>query len=181
MIKPHIRKVEEALSGAPNLKAIKAAASVITTVRDSGGMVWAVGNGGSAAIAQHFAQDLLKACGIRAQALNDVSVITAYSNDVAFSKCYEAPLKALWRQGLDAIFIFSCSGKSRNVESLAHIFSPCVAIVGTDGGTLAKDSDIHIHVRSEEYDVCETAFSVVSDLLVREVFKKRSYKRRKSK
>lgn len=177
MIQRHIEKVRKAICGPPNSRAISLAASVIISAKAGGGTVWTVGNGGSAAMAQHFAQDLLKACGVPAQAINDVSVITAYANDVAFSKCYEDPLRVLWKPSKDAVFVFSCSGKSRNVESLAREFSPCVAIVGTDGGALGAQADVCIHANSMEYDVCETAFSVAADLIVREVM--RNLKRRR--
>ena len=165
----HINSVKSAISGKKNCDSIKKAVDRIHITDSSGGTVWVVGNGGSLAIAQHFAQDLLKTCGIRSQALNDGSVITAYSNDAAFSKCHEGPLKILWRHKKDTLIVFSCSGSSRNVADLNQHFNPLIAIVGTSGGSMKQSSNICVHVKSEEYDICETAFSVVADVLIRTI------------
>ena len=168
----HIASVEAALFGSANARSIHLAAEQIRTTRSAGGTVWCVGNGGSLAIAQHFAQDLLKACAVRAQALNDGSVITAYANDVAFSGCHEEPLKVLWRPGKDVLVIFSCSGSSRNVATLGEHFGPVIAIVGTNGGVLKKEIDVCVHANSKEYDVCETAFQVVADVIIKTIKRK---------
>lgn len=169
----HIASVSAALCGRPNAISIRRAAAQIRVTRSVGGTVWCVGNGGSLAIAQHFAQDLLKAAGVRAQALNDGSVITAYSNDIAFSQCHEAPLKVLWNPGKDTLVIFSCSGSSRNVSDLGVHFGPAIAIVGTDGGLLKKRTEICVHANSKAYDVCEAAFQVAADVIIQNIQKKR--------
>ena len=59
--------------------------------------VWIIGNGGSAATASHFANDLLKMTGIRALALVDlVPTITAYGNDDGWENMYTHPLEKKW-------------------------------------------------------------------------------------
>lgn len=162
----HLSNILKALKHKGNDVSIRRAEAQIRITYSMGGTVWVVGNGGSLAIAQHFAQDLLKTCKVRAQTLNDGSVITAYANDIAFSKCHEEPLSVLFKPGRDCLVIFSCSGSSRNVADLPYKFNPVIAIIGTDGGSLIKDSDICIHVNSHDYDVCETGFSIVADILI---------------
>ena len=133
------------------------------------GRVWTAGNGGSLAVAQHFAQDLIKSCGINAQCLSDPSIITAYGNDEGFHRCLDGPLDHL-RRADDVIVIFSCSGKSLNLRDLASRFKQkMIAIVGTDGGFLKDYAGAYIHSKSHDYDVCETAFCVAADLIIKKL------------
>ena len=144
---------------------VESMVEAIASLKRSGNRLWILGNGGSLALAQHFAQDLLKAHGIRAQCLNDPSVITAYANDHSFDYCFFAPLRELADKG-DGVLIFSVSGKSRNyVEFASQGFHPLLAVVGSDGGFLLEKSDHAVHIRSGDYALCETAFSMVADLI----------------
>lgn len=144
------------------------ATELMRAAHRTGGRIWVLGNGGSLAIAQHFAQDLLKCHGLRAQCLNDPSVLTAYSNDEGFTRSFFLPLKVL-SSPADVIVVFSCSGKSRNYN---HIFfegsaqrPKTVAVIGTDGGHFKAKADVAVHVRHMDYKVCETAFNVVADII----------------
>ena len=133
--------------------------------------VWVLGNGGSLAIAQHFAQDLLKMCEVKALAMNDPSVITAYTNDHSFEWAYYNPLNTLKNEN-DIVIIFSCSGRSRNyTEFVTEKKGKLLSVVGTTGGFLKEKSDLCIHVDSEDYQVCETAFCIICDLIVRSLVK----------
>ena len=141
-------------------------AGALRSARYLGRRVWVLGNGGSLAIAQHFAQDLLKMKGVRAHGPPDASVITAYSNDHAFEYAFFSSVRQL-RDEHDLVIVFSCSGKSRNyIEFVSSRIRPLAAIVGTDGGFLAQKSDFCIHVKSQSYQVCESGFSVIADLLL---------------
>lgn len=146
---------------------IEKAAAIIEVAKAGRGRVWTAGNGGSLSIAQHFAQDLIKSCGISAQCLSDPSVITAYGNDEGFQNCFNGPIDILRRTD-DVIVIFSCSGKSINHFGLASRFKQkMIAVVGTDGGILKDHAGACIHSKSREYDVCESAFSIVADMIIR--------------
>lgn len=159
----YLDEIKESLAG--NEDSFIGTVETIREVFKNGKTIWILGNGGSLAIAQHFAQDLLKMRGIKARTLNCPSVITAYSNDRDFEDCYYGPLKILWENG-DLIIIFSCSGNSRNyLDISSHGFDKLIAIVGTDGGVLKNTADICIHAKSENYQICETAFCVIADLI----------------
>jgi len=135
--------------------------------KKSGNTVWILGNGGSLAIAQHFAQDLLKLCSIKAIAVNDPSILTAYSNDHSFDYSSYGPLTVLRSKG-DPVLIFSCSGKSRNyIEFVSQEDHPLLSIIGMSGGFLKDKSDAHVLVKSDDYQICETAFCIISDILVK--------------
>jgi len=71
------------------------------------------GNGGSAAIASHFAVDLSKNAGLRAVNFNDADLITCLSNDYGYEKWIESALK-LYADKNDLVILVSSSGTSKN-------------------------------------------------------------------
>lgn len=77
--------------------------------------VFVIGNGGSASTAEHFVNDLVKACGIKAMALSSNSaVMTAYADDCGYETVYANQLKVFAEPG-DLLIAISTSGKSDNV------------------------------------------------------------------
>jgi rfaE bifunctional protein nucleotidyltransferase chain/domain len=93
------------------------------TMRDSlsdGHTIFAFGNGGSAAQAQHFAAELVgrfraERSGLSAVALTaDTAAITALGNDYGFERVFARQIEALGRPG-DVAFAISTSGRSDNV------------------------------------------------------------------
>lgn len=99
---------------------------LVESCRKRGSQIFVIGNGGSAANASHFAQDLGKGssdhlqqqCGtdrFRVQSLTDnVSWITALSNDSCYSEIFSEQLKVHARPA-DIVIAISVSGHSTNV------------------------------------------------------------------
>lgn len=164
----YIEKIQKSMEGLEG--PLKKAFKHLAQAKESGRRVWILGNGGSLAIAQHFAQDLVKLVGMRAHTINCPSFLTAYTNDDGFEFSYSNPLDKL-ADPEDVVVIFSCSGKSRNywqlVNSDPEKRRKIISVVGTDGGFLATNSEVSIHIKSDDYQVCETAFCVVADVLAK--------------
>lgn len=167
-VKGYTEAISESLSGLD--PSIYEASKYLEAAKHAGRRVLILGNGGSLAIAQHFAQDLLKLCSIRAWTINCPSILTAHANDDGFEYSFFNPASKLLDPE-DPIFIFSCSGKSRNyiefVSGFPEIRHPIISVIGTDGGFLKTKSQVSIHVKSNDYQVCETAFCVIADILVK--------------
>jgi len=165
-IADYIKELESVVCTEETEGSIMQIVDLIKELKKNGKRLWVLGNGGSLAIAQHFAQDLLKMYGVRAQALNCPSVITAYANDNGFQDAQASALGILRDQG-DVIVIFSCSGSSRNYIDIVTggEMKPIIGIVGTDGGFIKEHADICVHVKSDNYATCETAFSLIADLI----------------
>src|SRR5207245_4628278 len=68
-------------------------------VHAHGRNVYVIGNGASAAMASHMAADACKNGGLRAQAFNDASLLTATGNDLAFEQVFAVPLGRFGRAG----------------------------------------------------------------------------------
>lgn len=88
-------------------------------LRKDQGRLFVLGVGGSAGNASHMVNDLRKLCGVEAYAPTDnVSEITARTNDEGFSTIFEEYLKVSNFSHKDAIFILSVGGgnKDKNVS-----------------------------------------------------------------
>jgi D-sedoheptulose 7-phosphate isomerase len=83
--------------------------------------IFLIGNGGSAATASHFANDLLKSTvaegkpRMKVMALTDnIPIMMAYANDCGYETIFAEQLDALAAPG-DVVVAFSGSGRSPNV------------------------------------------------------------------
>lgn len=93
---------------------IEEIAATLDDARRSGNRVWVIGNGGSAATASHFANDLTKMANLPAIALPDLtSTLLAYGNDSGWENMFS---KLLWvmAEG-DILVVITCSGRSANI------------------------------------------------------------------
>lgn len=124
-----------------------------------GGKVLFLGNGGSAADAQHLAAELMvrykqERGPLAAVALTtDTSILTAHPNDYEFVTVFERQVKGLARPG-DVVIGLTTSGKSENVNlALAAanaLGAASVALTGRDGGSVKDIATLSIIVRSDE-------------------------------
>jgi D-sedoheptulose 7-phosphate isomerase len=136
--------IEELL---PRLDAVAAA---LIGVYDAGGRVFTFGNGGSAADAQHFAEELVGRFArerrpLPAQSLSaDGTLHTCIGNDYAFDEVFERQVRAFVRRG-DAVLGFSTSGRSANVvrglAAAREAGATTVLFAGGDGGPAAAHAD----------------------------------------
>ena len=94
---------------------------VLLGANKAGKMIFLFGNGGSAATASHFANDLAKGCIVenhlrfRAISLTDnVALMTAWANDTCYENIFAEQLRGLVQAG-DIVIGISGSGNSTNV------------------------------------------------------------------
>ena len=77
--------------------------------------VYVCGNGGSASTANHFVNDLVKMCGIKAYSLcGNEALLTALANDNGYEMVFVDQLKVYAERG-DLVIAISTSGKSSNI------------------------------------------------------------------
>lgn len=94
--------------------------AIIVSRIEAGGRLYLMGNGGSAADAQHIAAEFIgrfkkNRKPLPAVALTtDTSMLTAVSNDMSFEAVFERQIEALVRQG-DVVWALSVSGTSPNI------------------------------------------------------------------
>jgi D-sedoheptulose 7-phosphate isomerase len=140
---------------------IAAAIDVLFAALANGSRIFACGNGGSAAGAQHVAAMLVggferERPGLSAIALStNPSVLTGIGDDSAFEEIFSKQLRALGQAG-DVLLALSTSGNSVNVLAAiqeAHEREMVViALTGHGGGVIGEmlaDTDIHVCVPSD--------------------------------
>ena len=150
--------------------------ATLLDARERGATVFFIGNGGSAATASHFANDV--AIGnnayekpFRAISLADnMPIITAIANDFGYDEIFVRQLRVLGKRG-DVLVGISGSGNSPNVvlafEYALSAGIKTVAITGFDGGKLKAMAEEGIHVPTEpkEYGPAEDAHMVLDHLV----------------
>ena len=151
------------------------AASLLLDCHRRGGIVFALGNGGSAATASHFVCDLAKGTrteglpAFRVVALNDnVPLLTAWANDTSYERVFAEQLDALIRPR-DVVVLISASGNSPNVlaavEAARCAGATTIALTGKTGGRLARRADLSIRVPAHSIEQVEDAHLIVAHSL----------------
>lgn len=135
-----------------NVDAIEAVANTLATTRASGGRLFILGVGGSAANASHAVNDFRKIAGIEAYAPTDnVSELTARTNDEGWATVFESWLKVSRLKPEDTLLVFSVGGGNveKNVspnlvaalQLAKSVGAKITGIVGRDGGYTATVAD----------------------------------------
>jgi len=148
----------------------------ILDARKRGATVFFIGNGGSAATASHFANDLSIGTNeydmpFRVISLTDnISIITAIGNDFGYEEIFVRQLKIIGKKG-DVLVGISASGNSLNVlKAFDHARATgikTVAITAFDGGKmkLLADEGIHVPTALKEYGPAEDAHMILDHLV----------------
>lgn len=148
-----------------------------------GGKVLVMGNGGSAADAQHFVAEIvgrfkMERRGLPALALStDTSILTAIGNDYGFDRVFSRQVEALAAPG-DLVIGISTSGNSPNVLLALQLAreSGCrtVGLLGKDGGSIKEFCDLALIVPTNDTPRVQeghiTIIHIVCDLLERKMF-----------
>jgi D-sedoheptulose 7-phosphate isomerase len=87
---------------------------MLATLRQAGGSVFVLGNGGSAAVAAHIQNDLVNKGRVRAQVLHEPSLLTCMSNDFSYDDAFARLVDMYARHG-DMLVTISSSGQSSNM------------------------------------------------------------------
>lgn len=94
--------------------AIRLFHSFLLGAKSNQGIVYLIGNGGSAGIASHFSIDFLNACRVPSNTLYDSNILTCVGNDYGYENIFSKPLETLMTSN-DLLVAISSSGKSLNI------------------------------------------------------------------
>lgn len=154
---------------------IERLADEVRSCFDRGGRLYTCGNGGSAAEALHLAEELIgkykrdrrpypAVC-----LAGDPTALTCIANDYGFERVFARQIEALGKAG-DALFVFSTSGNSRNVEvALAAARAGGVrtlGLLGKGGGRCLALCDAALVVDAGETEHIQEAHQVVLHLIL---------------
>ena len=159
-----------------DLSEIKIFVELLLSARKSGATIFFIGNGGSAATASHFANDLafgthehekpFKAISIT----DNVSVLTALGNDYGYGEIFVRQLKVYAEKG-DVVVGISASGNSKNLINAFNYAKSSgiktMALTAFDGGQMKviADNCIHIPTEDKEYGPAEDVHMILDHLI----------------
>jgi D-sedoheptulose 7-phosphate isomerase len=154
---------------------LQAAADLITETIKRDGWVYACGNGGSAAIANHLHCDFTKGVATntpyrpRIISLSAIiETITAIGNDISYADIFAYQLKQAGRAG-DLLVTVSSSGDSENIVRAIDTAKAqgmrTLALTGFEGGRSRTMADVSIHVPAGNYGVVEDLHQSIMHVL----------------
>lgn len=163
--------------------AVVETARIMTDALAKGNKVLVMGNGGSAADAQHLAAELVGRFLRERRALpaialtTDSSILTAVGNDYGFDQVFSRQVEALAQPG-DVVIGISTSGMSANVRvALASARAAgcrTIGLLGRDGGDIAGlvDQALVIPVQETPHiqEAHVTIIHILCNLVERELF-----------
>jgi D-sedoheptulose 7-phosphate isomerase len=149
-------------------------ASKVTKALRAGKTVYWMGNGGSAADAQHLAAELVGKLRKPRRAFSSIalttnsSTLTAVANDMAFNEIFSRQVEASIRAG-DIVIGISTSGNSANVIRAVQTARKQKALTagwtGQSGGKLAKAADLCLRVPSQDTQRIQEAHITMGHIL----------------
>ncbi len=155
---------------AGNVVQIIAAGDAMKTALAEGRTIFAFGNGGSAADAQHFVAELvvryeLQRPGRAAIALTtDASILTAAGNDTGFEQVFARQIQALGRPG-DVALAITTSGTSPNVVRALETANAgsltTIALTGRNGGEAGDLAAIHVNVPEQRTALAQEVHTTI--------------------
>jgi D-sedoheptulose 7-phosphate isomerase len=144
------------------------------------GHIYVIGNGGSAATASHFVNDLTKLVWdqteveVNVRCLSDnVPLITALANDIAYDEIFAWQLARCFTCD-DVLIAFSGSGNSPNIikaiEVANEVFSALtIGIGGRDGGEMCRTTDYSLIVSDNSMQIIEDVHLAISHSLCTDI------------
>lgn len=151
----------------------------LAQARDRGATIFIAGNGGSAAIASHWVNDLGKAtkCSghtpMRVMSLSDnVSWLTALANDEGYERVFAGQLENFARPG-DILISISSSGNSMNLVRAVELAKThrlfVIGLLGFDGGALKNQVDDYVLLETERgaYGLVEPGHAMICHLVTK--------------
>ena len=163
-------------------KCLKMAANLLLKTIKRENKIFVCGNGGSAAIANHYVCDYLKFLRtytkLKPQIYSlstNIETITAISNDINYSEIFRYQAESLCKNN-DLILIISSSGNSKNIVNLLKFAKrkkiKTIGFCGFNGGYLKKNSTIPLHVKINNYGISEDSHHILMHAIMQYIIKR---------
>lgn len=178
----YAQNLEAALLSVDEVSLI-AAQALIEGAAEAKNRIFAIGNGGSAAIADHLCCDYVKgtqsqssptidACSLS----SNVALYSAIANDYGFESVFSAQIEFVARRG-DVLIAISSSGNSKNILNAVSAARAAgvgtIGLSGFSGGALKDAVDVSLHVAINNYGVVEDAHQALMHILAQYIACKR--------
>ena len=151
-------------------QALVRSVEILKGVQAANGTQFFLGNGASAAFAEHMALDWTKNGGIRSQNPSSSVLLTALANDISFQDSFATYLDRYARPG-DVVVTISSSGNSENVvRAIATARKMNCKVITLSGlkpdNTSRKLGDVNFYVPARTYGIVECAHQVLLHMMI---------------
>jgi D-sedoheptulose 7-phosphate isomerase len=177
-LKQSLAALERATGDGALLATARAIAAVIVAALRSGNKLLIVGNGGSAADAQHIAAEIVgrykqdRAAYAAVALTTDTSALTAIANDYGFEQVFARQVEGLGQRG-DVLLALSTSGKSPNILAALGIARErglvTIGFTGTRGETLRASCDHLLVAPTDDTPVVQQIYLTVAHAICDEI------------
>ena len=173
--KNYVNRLNQAILNL-DVKKLKLASDLIKSAIKKGNTIYVCGNGGSAAIANHYVCDFLKYFRQRSKfnpkiisLSNSIETMSAIANDMDYKYVFKYQLESLYKKG-DILLVISSSGNSKNIKEVVNFTNKknikTVGFSGFNGGYLNKNATISLHVNAKNYGLSEDSHHVLMHVLL---------------
>lgn len=161
-----------------NLDELNTAVNAILDARERGGVIYTMGNGGSAATASHMVCDFAKGASENLGGkkfcfeclCDNTPIVMAIANDISYDDVFSFQLEKKLRAE-DLIIAISGSGNSKNVikavEFAKQVGTPVIGITGYSGGKLRELSNYRMHVNIDDMQIVEDVHMMFDHMILR--------------
>jgi D-sedoheptulose 7-phosphate isomerase len=170
-LKQSLAALERANSDGAWLATARAIADVIIKALRSGNKILLIGNGGSAADAQHIAAEIVgrykqdRPAYAAVALTTDTSALTAIANDYGFEQVFARQVEGLGRRG-DVLLALSTSGRSPNIVAALRIARErglvTIGFTGSKGETMGALCDHLLVVPTDDTPVVQQIYLTVA-------------------
>lgn len=174
-LKKYIKDLNDKIIEVDKKNLNKAANQILKTIKKKG-VIYVCGNGGSAAISNHYICDYLKFfrqnTNLKPKIIslsNNIETITAISNDLDYKYVFKYQAESLCEKD-DLIIIISSSGNSKNIVELIKYTKKkkikTIGFSGFSGGYLKKNCDIPVHISATNYGITEDSHHILMHVIL---------------
>ena len=171
----YITKLSDSIKNT-DIRAIEKASTKIYQTIKQKKTIYVCGNGGSAAISNHYICDYLKFLrqhsNLKPKIISlstNIETITAISNDFDYSQVFKYQAESLFEKN-DLLIVISSSGNSDNVKEVVKYSKKkgvkVIGFSGFDGGFLKKHSDISVHIDVNNYGMAEDSHHILMHIIL---------------
>ena len=140
-------------------KGIQENLEMLEKLRDRGGNLFLIGNGGSAGVVSHILTDFINVNKLNARTLHESTLLSCMSNDYGYENSFSEPLSTLAREK-DLLIAVSSSGRSANIRNAVKSMKEAGGYAITLSGfgqdnPLRSMGDLNVWLDSNSYGLVE--------------------------
>jgi len=177
-MKEYVDNLHKALSAVKSEDVDGVVSLLVDTIED-GRRIFVCGNGGSAAISDHFMCDHSKCLYNDTHLIpqvhslsSNMSLITAIGNDLSYEDIYSYQLSMFGGPG-DTLVVVSSSGNSPNIikalNTARALGMYTAALVGFNGGEAKNIADHVLHVPAHNYGIVEDSHQSLMHIIAQHI------------